>query len=202
MAFYGDLIGKQINILFKHTYGKNRKRLLLVREPCDILVSLYFQYKYRVPTRRKRAVDYSNMKSFIRSRHGAEQLSRYWNKWLAASAERLEIKYEDLFNCIWEEILEWFKIEIKKDLILKADELCKFDNIRKNLHSLPPEWSSGLMKKFLAYENHGITAHPKNPETHKFRQGIVGGYTNYLDESDVEYIRSRVPEAARWYSGY
>ena len=45
MGVYGNLIGKQIDILFKHYDKANRKRLLLVREPCDILVSLYFQYK-------------------------------------------------------------------------------------------------------------------------------------------------------------
>ena len=198
--FYGDLLGKPINFLFRHSYKANRKRVLLVREPCDILVSLYHQYKYRSSNMRKKGINLNSLKDFIRDERGARDLSKSWDFWLKAEAERIEIRYEDLFNNIWKEILGFFNIEIRKDLILKADEMCRFDNLKNNLDSF--NWPDHLKIKLFTRENGLFISNPKNPETHKLRRGKVGGHVDYLDKEDIEYIHSNVPEAARWYSGY
>jgi len=201
LVIYEDLSGIPTEIIYKHqVFHKNpkRKRLLLVRDPCDILVSLFWENKYRSNLRSKKRY-LRDFGFFIRSPQGAEHISRCWNSWLNDGAKQLEIKYEDLQNCIWEKILRWFRIEVKKDIVLEANELCKFDNLRKNLHRFKGhEWET----KFLAKENQAYTTHPKNPETHKFRRGKIGGYVDYLSPDDINYIRKHVPEAARWYREY
>ena len=200
MIVYERLTGMSAKIYYKHkpfTKSPEKKRLLLVRDPCDTLVSLYFHYKYRSRINRKRAEN-MDIKSFIRSFHGAISISTSWREWLKVDVEQLEVKYEDLFNCIWEEILEWFKIEVDKNAMLKADETCKFDNIRNNLDMFKDQWGG----HFLGKENGIWTAHPKNLESHKFRRGKVGGYVDYLSAGDIDYIRKQVPEAARWYNSY
>jgi hypothetical protein len=177
------------------------RRLVLIREPCDILVSLYFHETIREG---KKGRDFENMSAFIWSKHGAGKLQLYWRKYF--SQEQEVIKYEDLFlgPPTWGKILDWYGIEINKQAIIEADNFCKFDSIRKNLSVFERgfSWLGCQSKKFLAMENRKVVSEPKDPNAHKFRRGKVGGYVDYLDEDDIQYVRKNVPEAARWYEGY
>jgi hypothetical protein len=97
------------------------------------------------------------------------------------------VRYEDLFDVqAWVDMLEFFDIPVHAEAFDKAIEKTKFDNIRSNLEEIstfPSAW------RYLAME-HGESGliKPKNPEAHKFRRGKVGGYVDYLDEEDIEYI--------------
>jgi hypothetical protein len=191
---YEELTGIPIRTKWKHQPFRKKpekQRLLLVRKPHDILVSLYFHYKYQ-SKKKENLMREINMPSFIRSRYGAVSLSRRWSMWINDGVEQLEIRYEDLFNCIWEDILKYFKIKIDKEAIIKAHEKCRFDNIRKNLKQFNDH-------HFLARENGKLTANPQNPETHRIRRGKPNGYIDYLNKEDINYIDKMVPEAKRWY---
>ena len=137
---------------------------------------------------------------FIRSSKGAKDLSSNLKEWMME--EQYTVKYEDLFDGapVWEEILDWYGIRIDKQAVIDADSFCQFDNIKKNIKELVG--LTGTPNKYLALMNRRAVIDPTDPESHKFRQGKVGGYVDYLSEDDVAYIRKHVPEAARWYEGY
>ena len=70
--------------------------------------------------------------------------------------------------------------------MIEADKICSFDNVRKNLgriRRLPEGW------RYMAVERGQATIRPKNPEAHKFRRGKVGGYVDYLNEDDINYVK-------------
>ena len=191
---YEVITGLKKNILFKHKFNPDygvMKRLLLVREPCDTLVSLYFHFTVRYGR------NVGSIGSFARSK--APEMNDNLKAWMGMKQE--VIKYEDLFlgAPVWKKILDWYGIRVVDTAVEEADKACKFDNIRRDLTQF-----SGLKnsKKFLALEGKNITLTPNDPNAHKFRRGKVGGYVDYLDEEDVAYIRERVPEASRWYEGY
>jgi len=191
--------GIPINVEYRHTTYKSAptfKRVLLVREPCDIMVSYYFQAKYRSTKNFK----CSDIKEFIRCNHVVEDLSERWEKWQRRKGECLEIKYEDLFNNIWAEILEFLNIEIISEKVNKIHKLCEFDNLKKNIHNYFDNNQNRLV--FYPLKGKHLDLHSTNNDAHKFRVGKVGGYVDYLDQDDIDYIRNGVPEAARWYKEY
>jgi hypothetical protein len=54
--------------------------------------------------------------------------------------------------------------------------------------------------RFLAIEGDELTATPKDPESHKFRRGKVGGYVDYLSPEDIEFVElhmDKIPERFR-----
>ena len=172
------------DIVYAHDdWGKPDKRILLLRDERDVLVSLYFQLTIRVPP--KWHIEMS-MSDFVRDpEHGLPKLNECVERWLKYSGDQMVIRYEDLFNPIWESILNYFEIPINRDYMTGADDICKFENIKRNLCSFnqrPDSW------RYLAIENGKETLTPKNPEAHKFRRGEVGGYVNYLNEDDINYI--------------
>lgn len=198
IIYYEYETGFRSNILYKHSEDdKFDRRLLLVRHPCDILVSSYFQYKYRSRNKTRKKVDLSSMKNFIRSHYGAEHLSINWRRWIGFKGEQFEVRYEDLFNNMWPDILEWFGIEVIEDSVLTAHNLCEFNRLRSNLHEFE---NHKLAEKVLGRVKGGYTSDPnENPDSHKFRRGKIGGYLDYLDEDDIRYIFENVPEGKRWY---
>jgi hypothetical protein len=159
------------------------KRILLVRNPYDVLVSFYFQET--VSARRdKRGI--RSISEFIRHpKVGIRPLLKAVNQWKEYE-DQLVINYEDLFKPIWEEIFTYFEFPIDKQIMRDTDKICSFDNVRENLRAfkrLPEGW------RYLAVEKGQATAIPKNPEAHKLRRGKVGGYVDYLSGNDINYIK-------------
>ena len=149
MAFldiYAETAGISIDAEYRHSIRHGGKRLMIVRHPCDILVSNYYEYKYRRREDRKLGVDLSSIENFIRCPFGAKAIQKHWERYtdltLIKNGKRWErvpeikqmvIRYEDLFNRIWNSILEWFNIPIDESIISIVDDMCKFDNIKSNL---------------------------------------------------------------------
>lgn len=196
---YQKETGIHVNCKFKHVLYKaapSFKRVFLVREPCDTLVSWYYQAKYRS----RYNYETKNIAAFIRDTgQGAKRLNWYWNKWLKRDGECLEIRYEDLFDNIWTEILEFLNVKVIPDAVDKVHKMCEFSNLKKNLNVY---FDDANKKRFFPHLHNKIVENPENNNLHKFRVGKVGGYVNYLDQEDINYVRKSVPEAARWYKEY
>ena len=162
---------------------KQMRRILLLRNPCDIMVSYYF---HETIVKRKSKKNIQNMSEFIRHPLvGVHRLKECVDQWKKCK-EQFVIYYEDLFKPIWKEILLYFEFPIDEQAIKRANTAASFDNVRKNLKKLrylPGGWRYLPLEKGIARTN------PKDPNAHKFRRGKVGGYVDYLSEEDIAYVK-------------
>ncbi len=177
-------MGSRTVVIFRHDneFGF-KKRVLLVRHPCDAMVSFWIHREVR-----RRAGE--QVSDFIKSsQHGIPCFNRWYSMWSKRKQDQLVVRYEDMFEDeIWIDMLTFFDIPIKREAFDKAIEKTKFGNIRSNLSEIaqfPSAW------RYLAAENGNYDlVNPNNPEAHKFRRGKVGGYVDYLDRDDIDYVLS------------
>ncbi|MHC4362954.1 MAG: sulfotransferase domain-containing protein [Planctomycetota bacterium] len=162
-------------IVFAHDDWKCDKRLLLLRDYPDLLVSYYFE-----KTVRERVPLEMDIHTFIRHPlFGVQAVNECYERWLAYDGEQKVIHYEDLFNPIWGQILEYFDIPVDEDAIKASDEECQIGNVRKNIHQFERRKDAW---RYLPTSD--------DPESHKFRRGKVGGYVDYLTQEDIDYIQT------------
>jgi len=202
MKLYFELLEEELpSILYVHDENnalkrweklgitdKDVKRILLRRQPCDVMVSYYFHLYFRSDeAKRKNKLGLLDISSFIRhKKYGIESYKNWTTYWLGYTGDQLIIEYEMLFENIWSEILTYFELPVNIDAVNKIHEDCKFDNIRNNLEQFRgfnERWRYWAMEKRRV-----STPTPKNPESHKFRKGKVGGYVDYLSPEDIQYI--------------
>ena len=103
-----------------------KKNVMLIRNPCDVFVSLYFHKKFR---RLKKLPGFGE---FIRAwlPHFNER-HRGWSKY---TDNKIVVRYEDLFEReTWEKMLEHFDIVMDKKAFDITIEKTKFKNIKNNL---------------------------------------------------------------------
>lgn len=160
--------------------------VFLVRSPYDIVVSNFFQ-------RTKTQADYEgDMASFISDPEvGVPGVIDYWNGWAPRLAEMgdLTLSYEALRADArpgFAEICRRLGLPVDDGLIEDALEYSSMDNMRKL------ELERGIVN--LTYDQ-------SDPEALRVRRGKVGGFGDYLDAEQVEYIRGlceeRLSPAAR-----
>lgn len=174
--YYLDLIGEEDNIIFTHKEEDAiGRRIVLIRDPRDVMVSAYMHYKYR----KKRGKSRKTISSFIRHpKYGVKNYRDDIEQWFAHK-DNLVVCYENLFNFVWGELVVYFGYPVHLLAMIDADNKCSFKNLRKHMDELEQ------MEKAWRYI-------PKidHPESHKIRRGVVGGYVDYLDDSDIKYINA------------
>jgi len=143
------------------------------------MVSAYFE-------RTKRENDYQgNISDYIRSEEGGLlTFLNYYKIWLE---EKNKVKffhfmkYEDIQQNPHEELkklVEFLNIIVDKNMINDAVDFASF----KNMHNL---------EKKDVFKDRILQPNNKNdPESFKTRKGKVGGYVDYLDSKDIDYINN------------
>lgn len=182
LEYYKRLGGADSRVIFQHDERLAvAKRVLLIRHPCDVMVSFWMHRRVR----RDSAVPF---RDFVESEEfGLPRFNRQHRAWGKRGDGQLVIRYEDLFSTdAWVSVLTFFDLPIAKEAFNGAIEKTKFDNIRRNLSEIstfPSAW------RYLAAErgNYDLVE-PDNPEGHKFRRGVVGGYVDYLNKDDAAYV--------------
>jgi len=158
-------------------YSKS-KVIFLVREPKDTLVSSHFQNTLRA------RISHGSMSETVRDeRLGIRKILAFhniWHKNQHVPKEFLLLRYEELHNdpasCL-RSVLEFIGIdEISEKAVENAVAFAHFDNMRHL------ERSGELGDKRLK------PGSLDDQESYKTRRGIVGGYTDYLTDSDILYI--------------
>jgi hypothetical protein len=162
-------------------YG-NRKTIILIRDPRDTIVSLYFEMSKRV-----HAYD-GTISDFIRQEEGGiASLITFLNLWMANFAslpKKLMIRYEDLHSRpveTVEAVLRFAGIsEINRDVVDRALERSSF----------------GVMRDM---EASGAVPHvrlrpgdPADLQSYKVRSGKVGGYRDHLSPEDCRYLDEQI----------
>lgn len=158
------------------------KVVLLVRDPRDVLVSFFLHMKKR-GIQNVWKLDWS-MEEFIRSPFfGARKWGRFHRQW-ADNIGRCEtyaiLHYESLLQspgAHLEKFIEFLGFKVSDEAVRFAVEETSFASMRKMEEE--GRFRSPMLRP----------GDPEDPESYKCRRGMAGGYVDYLDPADLEYIR-------------
>lgn len=184
-----------------------RKLIILVRDPRDLVVSNYFQ----VTLREKGKWGFTGtMSEFIRDdTFGIGDAINFYNAWfqkMQSHPEFMFLKYEDMItDSLWElnrivSFLNIDTIDLKQSSLREAVEYASFENMRlMDLDKTPHLLSGGI--EALGSKSYASFQGKEREEAMKVRRGVVGGYVDYLDNADIEYVNERLKELHPYY-GY
>lgn len=164
-------------------YGK--KVVLLVRDPRDVAVSQFFQWKHRMLPWKKTINNYPphgadiSLHEFIMNAEvGLSRIIDYLNSWpqeLHHLTDVLVVRYEDQRNDPQDtlaRIVTFMNTPGTPEEIRGAVEFAAYESMKK-LETDPSVSAGG---KRLAPGNRN------NPDSYKVRRAKVGGYRDYFDE--------------------
>ncbi len=182
------------DLLSDKNYYRGAKVILLVREPRDQIVSWYFEATRRQKIAGNESLNFNGeISEFIRGKRGGlETLLEYYNIWadnMAVPDDVLIVRYEDLRRDPLPQlraIVEFIGFGSIDDKILsEAIEFCSMENMRRLE-------SSGRLDD-AAFQ----PGDRDDRESFKVRRGVVGGFRDYLSESDQEYVEKMIGEKLR-----
>ncbi|MEK7256584.1 MAG: sulfotransferase domain-containing protein [Bacteroidota bacterium] len=185
--------------LKKNLY-RQKKVILMVRHPADVIVSGYFEKtrRYVVHGSQKPAFE-GSITDYVSSRHGStDTLIRYLNIWAEESSRFPHfclLRYEDLHENAFrqvKQIVEFLGIEaFASDAAIEtAIANSSFENMRE-------------MERRDAFASFRLRPGDlSDPESFKTRKGKVGGYLDYLDKASMTYIADKINRELSGIYGY
>ena len=170
---------------------RGKKVVMLVRDPRDVAVSQYFQWKYRMRPHKALLNNYPEKGSdtsiwgFVSSAGvGIPRIIDFFNGWARALPELqdiLIIHYEEMRKdpqAVMRKVLEFVGTPGNDEQIARAVEFASLENMKK-LEEKSVFRGSGVRVK---------AGDPNNPDSFKVRRGKVGGYRDYFDAAQVAEI--------------
>ena len=167
-------------------YGK--KIVMLVRDPRDIAVSQYFQWKYRMRPLKKMLNDYPahgaevSIFDFVKNPQvGLPEIIAFlemWERELPRTAASLVVRYEDMRadpESALRRVLAFLGTPGTDAQIKDAVAYAAYDNMKQLEHGRV-FWLSGLRLR---------PGDRANPQSYKVRRAKVGGWRDYFDEEEV-----------------
>jgi len=196
-----------------HQLNKNKSEyrdqrvVLLVRDPRDILVSLYFEKTKRVPARRKDRPEFKgSISEFVYYELGGiDSIITFFNNW--ANSRNIPrdfkiVKYEDLrrdTRSTLIDMLSYLGLEpVNEHILEQVLELGDINKMRAR-ESESARGSHSLRRSDPqagdAFETRAFQpADPSDPESYKVRKGKVGGYVDYLESPEIEFLNRKIRE--------
>ncbi|MEO1016584.1 MAG: sulfotransferase domain-containing protein [Pseudomonadota bacterium] len=175
---------------------RHKKVVLLVRDPRDVAVSLYFHRNRKLadPSRRSKP-HHQSIFERVRKRN-LPQATAFLERWVQ-NIENLDhvfvLRYEDLRLHPENELsrlLEFLGIDAGDECVRRAVAFADFDNMR-NLER-EGRVASGKLRTF----------DPTNPNAFKVRRGKVGGYRDYFGVEEISALDAVVARAQLQAFGY
>ncbi len=187
--------GNYLKDYTKHVDSKvdfyDKKVVLLVRDPRDIAVSQFFQWKYRMRPRKKRLNDYPphgadlSIFDFVMNPNaGLPKIIDFLNGWaeeIPRIKDVLVVRYEDMRaepEQTLKKILDFTGTPGSESQVKEAVAFAAYENMKK-LEQKKAFWLSGSR---LVPRDH------KNPHSYKVRRAKVGGYRDYFDDRQIAQI--------------
>lgn len=183
----------------------DRRVLLLIRDPRDVTVSQYFQWKHRMKRKKTRLNDYPPKGTdvpiydfLINPRYGLVRCIDFLNLWASdvdQIPELLIVRYEDLRRepvKILSEIVAFLGTEAPLEVIEEAVEHASVENMRKLESANTSLFAGGRMKP----------GDPDNADSFKVRRAKVGGYRDYLTDEEIMQVDAYVEKHLRPDFGY
>jgi len=182
-----------------------KKVVLLVRNPQDVAVSQYFQWKFRMRRSKKALNEYpehgqdiSTYDFVMRPASGIAKIIDWMNGWAAEVPQMpslLVVRYEDLrADTVGQlgRIAAFVGAPEDEAALRGAVEYASIDNMRK-LETQRKFWLSGGR----------MTPRDRDdPNTYKVRRAKVGGYRDYFDDEQAARIDELVEEKLSPVFGY
>jgi hypothetical protein len=178
-----------------HFQGK--KIVLLVRDPIDVAVSQYFQWRYRMRPNKKFINDYPlhgtdiDIWDFVLDKDvGVPRIVDYFNGWARAIPQLgdvLVVRYEDMRKHpeqVLAEILDFTGLPATPSEVSAAVEFASYDNMKK-------------MEQAKFFRGSGARVRPgdsANPQSFKVRKGKVGGYRDYFTDEQCAHLEQLASE--------
>lgn len=173
----------------------DKRVILLVRDPRDVAVSQYFQWKHRMKPVKKELNDYpphgadvSTFEFLTRYDAGLPKVTGFMNVW-AKEAEKIRallvVRYEDFKSNpaqTLKQVMEFLDTPASDAEIAQAVEFASLDNMRKMEQGNVFWLSGGRMKP----------RDRDDPNSYKVRRGKAGGYRDDFDDSELAEVDAYV----------
>jgi hypothetical protein len=182
-----------------------KKVVLLVRDPRDVVVSQYFQWKHRMRPWKKRLNSYPvhgagvNEYQFAMDQYaGLPKIVDFFNLW-ASEAEQIEqllvVRYEDMRRDtaqVLEQILNFIGTPPSPQETADVVNFSSMENMKKMEQKRTFRLSGSRM----------VPGDRNNPDSYKVRRGKVGGFRDYFDEEQVNAIEQLLQQTLQPVYGY
>ncbi len=160
---------------------RDKKNVLLVRDPRDVLVSYYYHVNQRDNI-------HIEMKDLVRHPDfGIDRIIYFMNEWYEnrnISSQFYIVRYEDLKSDTFTELKQLLLFaglsDITDAIVDEAIGYASIDNMR------------ALSVTYLKKEKRLAPADPNNPESFKVRKGRVGEFKKCLAAHDLEYVNKKI----------
>ncbi len=175
------------------SYYYDRKVVLLARNPADVAVSQYFQWKFRMRPGKMTLNDYPedglevSLFDFVtRPQSGIPKIIDFMNLWDAESEHIdnfLLVRYEDMSadpEGQLAKVLHLFGAPVRSEYVREAVAFASVENMRK-LEQRRLAWLGGIR---MAPGNRA------NPDSYKVRRAKVGGYRDYFTAEQVAELEA------------
>jgi hypothetical protein len=183
----------------------DKKVVLLARDPRDVAVSQFFQWKFRMKPGKKALNQYPtgdaevSMFDFVMNPSaGLGKVIDFMNLW-AREAPKVRdfhlLRYEDLRADTQHSLaalLAFMGTPASDEQVRGAVEFASYENMKK-MEQKKTFWLSG---------GRMVPKDRSNPDSYKVRRGKVGGYRDYFEDDQVARIDSLVDETLLPFYGY
>jgi hypothetical protein len=187
-------------------YYRGKKVVMLVRDPRDVAVSQYFQWRYRMRPRKKLINRYPahgaevEIYDFVRDPNcGIPRIVEYLNVLADAMVtmgdDLLLIRYEDMRKdpaAVLRQVFEFVGTPGSDAQVQEAVDYAALENMKK-LEAGKGMRAAGQRVK---------PGDKNNPDSFKVRRGKVGGYRDYFTPEQVEAVEAMVEDHLRPVFGY
>ena len=172
--------------------------VLLARDPRDVAVSQFFQWKFRIKPTKVAINNYPpqgsdiSLYDFVMGDNGGsmQAVADYLNLW-AKEAPRVEkfhlLRYEDLRSSTTEQLrslLGFMEVNATDAHVDAAVEYSSYENMKKMESKQQFRLAGGRM----------MPRDKDNPNSYKVRRAKVGGYRDYFTDEEVAEIDGRLAE--------
>jgi len=174
----------------------DRPVVLLARDPRDVAVSQFFQWKFRMKPNKVAINNYpavgsdTSLFDFVMGDNGGSMraVTDYLNQW-AREAGKVErfflLRYEDLRASPHEQLrrlLDFMQVDADDAHVDAAVEYSSYENMKKMESQSTFRLSGGRM----------MPRDRNNPDSYKVRRAKVGGYRDYFTDEEVAAIDARL----------
>lgn len=181
----GDPIGSTKSLRRDKSAYDGKKVIYLMRHPCDVAVSHYFQMKHRKSGKKLGIAKDMDLFDFVmRPNHGLEAIIEYtnlWHSYVTSREDALLVRYEDLHSqpeSTLRRVSDFLGMDFTDEEISEAIAFCSFEKLQER-------------ERDGFYGDSALRPADKDdPNSFKVRRGKVGGYRDDFTDEQLEKIDS------------
>ena len=188
---HNNYLGDYTGTLEPKTQFEGKRVVLLVRDPLDVAVSQFFQWKFRMRPNKKfinayppHGADIDIWDFVVDKNSGVPRIVDFLNGWARAIPELrdvLIVRYEDTRadpERVLAQILDFTGTPVSPAEVKAAVEFANYENMKK-------------MEQTKFFKSSGTRVKPgdeNNPQSYKVRKGKVGGYRDYFTDEQCAQL--------------